>query len=53
MIYHPGAFTEKYISRKDPNEQIRENEKFDLLKNRVARAAADLEAIMKIDLRSG
>lgn len=50
--YHPGSFMEAYIARADFEEQSRENEHFDALKNRVGSAAAEVRSILKIDPRS-
>lgn len=47
--HHPGSFLEAYIPRSDFNEQVRENKRFDNVKDRVYYAAADVKDILKID----
>ena len=41
---HPGAFTEDYIKRADPDEQLAENVRFNELKERVMAAAGEAGA---------
>jgi phage terminase small subunit len=46
---HPGSFSEAYIVRPSPDEQVAENEKFDSLKNRVSAAAGALKRALHAD----
>jgi hypothetical protein len=48
--YHPGSFSEAYVVRPNFDEQVAENSKFDLLKERVSAAAGALKRALPKDL---
>lgn len=41
--YHPGSFMEMYVVRADPDEQLRESETFDALRDKIRRMAGELD----------